>query len=368
MALLLCAAIVLCGLVIPHVAAYDLEDTDSLTPIMGTSCVTVSQMVDYYNQRATYPSFYANTDAPTLRDFCLLYLEECAAEGVRAEIAFCQAMNETGYLRYGGLVKIEQFNFAGLGAVDLSNGSSVAVFSSVREGIRAHVQHLKGYASTEALINACVDPRFIYVKRGSAPYVEWLGIQENPHGIGWATISMYGVNILNNFLTKLLPPESYSVTWYYDSQTQSWENYAAVYNYDYYITNNPDIIQVLGTDDEVILKHFVAYGMQEGRRASANFNVTYYQENYSDLQAAFQENLPKYYLHYINYGKQENRVAAEVSVPKPVYSVTHVVQLRKLILEGISSEEYLALFDLNLDGSLTVADVVLLRNIILSQT
>ena len=31
-----------------------------------------------------------------------------------------------------------------------------------------------------------VDPRFKYVARGSAPYVEWLGILENPQGKGWA--------------------------------------------------------------------------------------------------------------------------------------------------------------------------------------
>ena len=39
---------------------------------------------------------------------------------------------------------------------------------------------LKAYASSEELNQACVENRFQYVSRESAPYVEWLGIQENP--------------------------------------------------------------------------------------------------------------------------------------------------------------------------------------------
>ena len=64
-------------------------------------------------------------------------------------------------------------------------------------GIRAQVQHLKAYASTEALQNPCIDPRFPYVMRGCAPYVEWLGIQENPQGRGWAAGAGYGRKILS---------------------------------------------------------------------------------------------------------------------------------------------------------------------------
>ncbi len=188
---------------------------DSRYGIMGTSNTTVEQMVKYYNANQAYPVFYQNSDAPTIEDFCRIYLEECEAEGVRAEVAFCQAMKETGFLRFGGDVDISQFNFAGLGAT--GNGVSGNSFSSVREGIRAQVQHLKAYASTEPLKNACVDPRFGYVRRGTAPYVEWLGIQENPYttwkvedgvtkvdvGCGWATAKNYGYSIKKDYMTKL---------------------------------------------------------------------------------------------------------------------------------------------------------------------
>ena len=122
-----------------------------------------------------------------------MYIEECEAEGVKAEVAFTQAMKETNFLRYGGDVNISQFNFAGIGATGGVPGNS---FASVRIGIRAHVQHLKAYASTEVLNQACVDPRFKYVTRNTAPYCEWLGIKENPYGKGWATAVNYGYNVV----------------------------------------------------------------------------------------------------------------------------------------------------------------------------
>lgn len=169
--------------------------------IMGTTSTNISQMVAYYNANNAYPEFYASSDAPTIEAFCQIYLEECQAEGLKAEVAFCQAMLETGFLRYGGDVQINQYNFAGLGAT--GNGAPGNSFGSVREGVRAQVQHLKAYASTAGLNNPCVDSRFQYVKRGTAPYVEWLGIQENPYGKGWATAKNYGYNIVNLYIAKL---------------------------------------------------------------------------------------------------------------------------------------------------------------------
>ena len=170
---------------------------------MGASNVSLNQMISYYNANQKYPDFYQNSDAPTIEKFCQIYLEECANENVRAEVAFAQAMKETGFLRFGGKVSITQYNFAGIGAVD-SGSSAPARFSSVREGVRAQVQHLKAYASTQPLNNSCVDPRFGLVKRGTAPYVEWLGAQENPNHVGWATSKNYGYSIKNDYMSKML--------------------------------------------------------------------------------------------------------------------------------------------------------------------
>ena len=178
------------------------QPEEKLYKIMGSNGTSVEQMVKYYNSCATYPEFYATTDAPTIEDFCKIYIEECNAEGVKAEVAFCQAMKETGFLRFGGAVDISQFNFAGIGATD--DGGTPATFTSVRAGIRAQVQHLKAYASDKPLVNECVDPRFELVTRETAPYVEWLGIQENPYGKGWASAKEYGYSLRKGYIEVLL--------------------------------------------------------------------------------------------------------------------------------------------------------------------
>ena len=170
---------------------------EGLYQITGTSSVTVSQMVKYYNTYSSisYPSAaLTKGGAPDIETFCKIIKEEADVEHIKADVVFIQAMLETGYLKFGGDVKISQFNFAGLGAT--GNGVAGNSFKDVRTGIRAQVQHLKAYANKEALKNTCVDVRFSYVTRGSAPYVEWLGIQENPNGGGWAASKNYGNDLL----------------------------------------------------------------------------------------------------------------------------------------------------------------------------
>ena len=164
--------------------------------IAGDSSVTVEQMVNYYKKSGKpYPAEALKAGgAATIEEFCQIYYEECETEGIKAEVAFIQSMIETGFLQFGGSVKIEQFNFAGLGAT--GNGVSGNSFENVRMGIRAHVQHLKCYANTEPLKNECVDPRWGAWLRGKAPYVEWLSIPNNPNGTGWAGDADYAAKIL----------------------------------------------------------------------------------------------------------------------------------------------------------------------------
>lgn len=96
-----------------------------------------------------------------------MFLEEGAIEGVRGDIAFCQAIHETNYFRFTGTAKIEWNNTAGLG---VTGAAGVGCrFPDWRTGVRAQIQHLKAYASTEPLKMECVDPRFKLVKRGVAP-------------------------------------------------------------------------------------------------------------------------------------------------------------------------------------------------------
>ena len=281
--------------------------SDNLYPIMGSSSVTINQMINYYEKHAKYPADYQRSDAPTIYHFCKIYMEECDAEGVKTEVAFAQAMNETGFLRYGGDVHRDQYNFAGIGAT--GGGNPGNRFSSVREGVRAQVQHLKAYASTQRIRNPKVDPRYDYVyskDKPKAPYVQWLGIQENPYHQGWAAASRYGYTLVDRYIAEMLGISTFS-TWY------NGVNYAAVYEPGYYKIHNPDASRAFGGNSDSLIRHFINNGMSEGRQANASFDVKAYMNRYVDLRNAFGDDLKSYYMHYINSGKKENRNALDCS-------------------------------------------------------
>ena len=147
--------------------------------IMGEAQATAQQMADYLLKYNPNPLISC-----TAFELATIYLEEGAIEGVRGDIAFAQSIHETGFFRVGGSVLPEQYNFAGLGAT--GGGTSGLYFASVREGVRAQIQHLKAYASALGLEQACVDPRFTYVSRATAIHVEQLAQALNTSGTGWA--------------------------------------------------------------------------------------------------------------------------------------------------------------------------------------
>lgn len=161
---------------------------EAYTRITGEAVATVEQMRTYI--RAKNPNV-----AQSVIDMIPFYLSEGAAEGIRGDAAFAQSCLETGNFTFNGsAVTLNQNNFCGMGVT--SNGMKGNSFDTPQLGIRAQIQHLKAYANMFELVNACIDPRFKYVTRGCAEYVEWLGIQENPQGKGWAAGAGYGEKIL----------------------------------------------------------------------------------------------------------------------------------------------------------------------------
>jgi len=166
------------------------QPTTGRTAIAGSAVATAAQMRAYIQR--------INPNAPDLAD---LFISEGMAEGIRGDIAFAQSCLETGNFQFigGTAVTLCQNNFCGMGVVQLGvKGNS---YATPRDGIRAQIQHLKAYANDLPLVNPLVTPtvgeaRFRFVQRGVAPFVEWLGQQENPQGRGWATGAGYGEKIL----------------------------------------------------------------------------------------------------------------------------------------------------------------------------
>ena len=123
-----------------------------------------------------------------------IYIEESEAESINSDIAFAQMCLETGFLSFNGLVKSDMNNFCGLGAIDVNN--SGITFENETLGIRAHIQHLKAYASKKPLKNECVDPRYKYVNpKGKATKIKYLAGR-------WASDPEYS-NKIQNILNRM---------------------------------------------------------------------------------------------------------------------------------------------------------------------
>lgn len=118
------------------------------------------------------------------------------AENVNAYFVLAQQLLETGIFTFeNSSVKSEYYNFAGLGATDKDPKPNK--FFSNYEGQLAQVQHLKGYATTDALNEECKDQRFSLLanKRGTATNAAELSNK-------WASKAEYGkllANMYNRF-------------------------------------------------------------------------------------------------------------------------------------------------------------------------
>ncbi|NFC75836.1 N-acetylmuramoyl-L-alanine amidase [Clostridium botulinum] len=181
--------ILLISIIVTFVPSFKVH-ASSTTPIMGQPQLTQEQALNYFKTRNSEKSDQAT------KEFISIVWQEANLEGIRADVVFIQIMKETNFLKFTGDVKECQNNFAGIGAT--GGGVPGAYFKDTRTGVRAVVQHLKAYCSTEGLKNPCVDPRFTYIQRGISPYIEWLGIGENPNypDKGWAADNNYGKSIV----------------------------------------------------------------------------------------------------------------------------------------------------------------------------
>lgn len=155
--------------------------------IMGKPLATREQCLNYLLRRNPFPLI--SVSPKQLVDY---YYEEGLREGIRPDVAFAQALHETGNFRYGGDVIPWQNNYCGLGTT--GGGVKGAWFPTAEIGVRAQIQHLLAYAASRPPSMPIVDPRFDLVKRkfGSGRLTTWLSLNGK-----WAVPGVdYGQKIL----------------------------------------------------------------------------------------------------------------------------------------------------------------------------
>jgi N-acetylmuramoyl-L-alanine amidase len=148
--------------------------------IMGTSTISKEAVRDYLISKIG--SSYFNSTAPIYEGASIninqyynrvldAYYSIAPVYGVRPEVALAQAFHETGFMKFGNLVTIDDFNFAGIYAtgspiteteaanlrgadpnkVELIVGDMAARFKTIEYGVEAHIHHLIGYTTNIAL-------------------------------------------------------------------------------------------------------------------------------------------------------------------------------------------------------------------------
>ncbi len=158
--------------------------------ILGRPMATQAQCVRYLLSVNPRPAITVTPER-----LVSYYYEEGEREGVRPDVAFAQALKETGYFSYGGTVTPDQNNYCGLGTTSATVKG--AYFGSSRLGVRAHIQHLLAYASTHMPKSPIVDPRYDLVR--SVYGDNTLGHWEDLNG-RWAVPGYtYGQSILELF-------------------------------------------------------------------------------------------------------------------------------------------------------------------------
>ncbi|MBQ7499002.1 MAG: tetratricopeptide repeat protein [Selenomonas sp.] len=158
--------------------------------ILGQAEATQEQMVAFIKKRNPSPKLTCSVE-----EIVSNYYKEAGREGIRPDVALCQALKETGFFAYGGDVLPSQNNYCGLGAT--GNKVKGAAFPTAAIGVRAHIQHLLAYTSTKRPQEKIVDPRYELLIQsrpdlyGKIKY--WTGLNGN-----WAVPgTTYGEDILN---------------------------------------------------------------------------------------------------------------------------------------------------------------------------
>ena len=177
-----------------------LEAPERVT-LLGEPTVTQAQMVKLINRRNPKPLLNCS-----VRELVQIYYEEAGREGIRADVALCQAIKETGTFKYGGDVDPKQNNYCGLGAT--GNKEPGHSFPSPRIGVRAHIQHLLAYTSKRAPKTILVDPRYNHVKNYRKDVFGKLTHWTDLNGVWAVPGTYYGQELLRIWQEAKMPDDS----------------------------------------------------------------------------------------------------------------------------------------------------------------
>lgn len=80
-----------------------------------------------------------------------------------------------------------------------------------------------------------------------------------------------------------------------------------VFDAEEYAKLNRDVSKQVGKDRRALLRHFILYGMNQGRRANSSFDVRAYMKYSPDVTEYYEGRKWECYIHYIEIGWKQGR-------------------------------------------------------------
>ena len=210
-------ALVAAMLVVGGAGAAGAQQVTTQTPVMGPSLLTADQLLRWYQSRGYGPARLPalNNDARALAQ---IFIDEGALEGVRGDMAFVQAVLETGGFFYSdnGQIRPEFNNYGGINAFDgrrrgttcaeevLDVGMASRCFPTPQIGVRANIHLLRGYADplTRFMPGRIRMPPSDRI--GLAPIWEYFGGNSPTGKLIWASAPDYGLRIIQLYSGALV--------------------------------------------------------------------------------------------------------------------------------------------------------------------
>ena len=158
--------------------------------IIGKGQLSAVQLADFFITNNEH------VEKEFILKFADYYIQEASMENINSDVAFAQMCLETGFLRFGGLVQPDFHNYCGLGAMDAEHPGEK--FETEQLGVRAHIQHLQAYATTQdvQLNNQLIDPRYNWVHKTKL-VTDIFGLTGT-----WATDPNYG-NKIDEIISRM---------------------------------------------------------------------------------------------------------------------------------------------------------------------
>ncbi|MCR4718499.1 MAG: S-layer homology domain-containing protein [Firmicutes bacterium] len=161
----------------------------SSTPLLGESQVTLENAKKWAKNKGA---------AQIYIDIADVYWKYGELTGIRPDILYAQAAKETGFGKFGRMVKAEDNNWAGI-KPRYENGDVHEIFATPDDGVRAHFNHVAAYIGTEPY----GEPHGRYY---SVKSLTWAGTVKTLEELGgkWCPDLYYGYSILHNLLEPMI--------------------------------------------------------------------------------------------------------------------------------------------------------------------